>query len=206
MKKWKRKCPKCNCDVIYKNEHSKKRADKQNRNCRSCTQKVNITKRPPFSDETKQKMSKYRKGKTYKELGIICDLEKKGKHISDSKRGMVFTNEHRLSLREARIEWLKNNDFVFPTFNKSACEYLDNLNKERGWELQHALSGGEYLVSGYWVDGYDKKRNIVVEYDEPFHKKPSRAFKDNKRMKEIKRCLQCSFYRYSVLQNELKEY
>jgi hypothetical protein len=200
-----RKCSKCDSAIQYERLYSKRRADKQNRLCRSCTQKINVSKRPPFSDLTKEKMSKYRRGKTYKELGIVCNLVKRGNTISNRKKGIPLTKEHCLALRNARIEWLKNHDFIFPTFNKSACEYLDRLNKEFGWNLQHALNGGEYLVCGYWVDGYDKNRNIVVEYDEPFHNKPSRQYKDEKRTEEIKRSLQCRFYRYNVRNNELKE-
>ena len=113
-----------------------------------------------------------------------------------------------MSLRKAKIKWLINNGFIFPVFNRKACEYLDNLGKEKGWNLQHALNGGEYYIEalGYWVDGYDKKRNIVVEYDDPFHNKPLRMLKDENRMKEIKRYLQCQFYRYSVTKDELKEH
>lgn len=206
METMKRICPKCGGEIIYKNESSKDRADRQNRNCRSCTQKVNITKRPPFSSETKKKMSIHRKGKTYKELGIVCDLAKRGINISNKKRGMVLTDKHRQSLREARIRWLEKNNFIFPTFNEEACKYLDKLNKEKGWNLQHALNGGEYLIAGYFVDGYDADKNIVVEYDEPFHNKPYRILKDKRRMDEIKICLQCRFYRYNVHQNELKEF
>ena len=201
-----RNCPKCESLVKYKSLYSKNRANKESRLCRKCTQKINITKRPPFSNETKEKMRKHRLGKTYEELGIKCDLLKRGRIISNILRGKPFTREHCLSLREARIRWLENNNFIFPTFNKSACEYLDGLNQKMGWNLQHALNGGEYLVRGYWVDGYDKLRNIVVEYDEPFHDKPSVRVKDDIRMSEIKRNLHCRFYRYNVRQNELKEY
>lgn len=200
-----RKCSVCDSTIQYKRPDSKHRADKQHRLCRSCTQKINVSKRPPFSALTKEKMSKYRRGKTYKELGIVYDLIKRGKSISNRKKGIPLTEKHCLALRQARIQWLENHDFIFPTFNKSACEYLDRLNVERGWNLQHALNGGEYLVCGYWVDGYDKERNIVVEYDEPFHNTPTRRIKDEKRAAEIKRSLQCQFYRYNVRHNELKE-
>ena len=201
-----RNCPVCGIEIQYKYKSSKRRGDREKRMCIHCVGNNAIKYRLTFSNETKEKIGQHRRGKTYKELGIICDLIKRGETISKMKKGVPFTEEHCLSLRNARIKWLKNHGFVFPTFNRNACEYLDKLNKEKGWNLQHALNGGEYFILGYWVDGYDKEKNIVVEYDEPFHNKPCRMLKDKKRMEEIKRSLQCRFLRYDVLQNKLKEY
>ena len=82
-------------------------------------------------------------------------------------------------------------------YNPTACKYLDNLNRENGWNLQHAENGGEVIVGGYALDGYDRERNIVVEYDEPHHNKRSRILKDKKRMDEIINHLRCKFYRYN---------
>ena len=103
---------------------------------------------------------------------------------------------------------MQDNNFIFPSFNRVACEYLDSLNKDRGWNLQHALRGGEYYLNdlGYWVDGYDVNKNIVVEYDEKYHNKPSQMLRDKRRMSEIKEYLGCRFYRYSAHKNELNEY
>jgi hypothetical protein len=95
-----------------------------------------------------------------------------------------------------------------PRFNIKACKYFDELNKTNGWSLIHALNGGEYYIKelGYWIDAYDKNKNIVVEYDEKHHSSSKQKEKDLKRMTEIIKYLHCEFLRYNESKKELKEY
>lgn len=48
---------------------------------------------------------------------------------------------------------------------------------------------------GYWVDGYDKKKNVMIEYDETYHfnKNGTLKNKDIRCQKEIKKFLKCKF-------------
>ena len=41
------------------------------------------------------------------------------------------------------------------------------------------------MISGYYVDGYDKEKNIIFEYDEPHHNSLNRKNKDIIRQKRI---------------------
>ena len=61
--------------------------------------------------------------------------------------------------------------------------------------IQHALNGGEYHIKelGYWVDGYDVEKNVVIEYHEKHHYLPKQNEKDKKRQKEIIETLKCKF-------------
>lgn len=91
---------------------------------------------------------------------------------------------------------------VSPRYNVKSIQFLDNLSKENGWNLQHAENGGEFYTGiGFWVDAYDKERNIVVEYDEKFHYSDVEnnilREKDLKRQKEIIEHLHCEFWRYN---------
>lgn len=65
--------------------------------------------------------------------------------------------------------------------------------------FQHAENGGEYHIKklGYWVDGYDKEKNIVIEIDEKHHFNSDGTYKkrDIVRQKEIKDFLNCKFIR-----------
>ena len=97
----------------------------------------------------------------------------------------------------------KNNPLNLPAFNPKACEYFDKLNKEKGWNLQHALNGGELRCLGYWMDAYDKNKNIVVEYDEPYHRWKNIKKYDSKRQHTIYNILKCDFYRYDEKSNQL---
>lgn len=97
------------------------------------------------------------------------------------------------------------------SFNKIACDYFNQLNLEMGWNLQHAQNGGEVECHGYFLDAYDKDRNIVVEYDESRHYKLINENwvlipKDVERMTDIKSYLNCQFYRYNEMTSELRKY
>ena len=65
------------------------------------------------------------------------------------------------------------------------------------------MNGGEIECCGYFLDGYDKNKNIIVEYDEPRHQRPSVQKKDTLRQKILINHLSCDFYRYKEWENEL---
>ena len=203
-----RNCPICKKKLFYSNIKTKIRADKENRICQHCVGDIAIKSRKPFSEDTKNKIGIHRKNKTYGELGIVVDLKARGEKISKSKKGKSFTNEHKLELRKSRIHFIKKYGIGGPSFNPDACKYFDELNKQNGWDLQHALNGGEFYLTelGYWLDAYDKERNIVVEYDEPYHYKNENVkLYDYNRMRNIITYLQCKFLRYNEITKELKE-
>ena len=54
-------------------------------------------------------------------------------------------------------------------YNKEACEFIENVNLQKGLHFQHQLNGGEVQVGPYFLDGYDKERNLVFEYNEIGH-------------------------------------
>jgi hypothetical protein len=255
MEEYKRNCPICGTEIVYKNKWGVKRANKENRKCLTCFHKSRIgTKR---SDLTKEKMSKASKGK--KKSKSHCENISKAKrgskmsdvgkeklknrwknnphpflgksHSSETKKKMSESAKSRLSnpqnnpmygkthtdevksriAKLNRIHLVKklksiNKDF-HPPFNEAACEYLDSLSKERGWNLQHAMNGGEFYIKelGYWVDGYDADRNIVVEYDEPAHDSPTQKERDMIRQFKIINHLNCRFYRYNEKKQMLTE-
>ena len=93
----------------------------------------------------------------------------------------------------------------FPNYNKSACEYFDNLNKKMEWNGQHATYLGEKLILSYFVDYYEPTQNIVIEWDEEYHRKKVQKKSDVIRENRIKETLKCRFFRYDVLTNNLIE-
>jgi hypothetical protein len=114
--------------------------------------------------------------------------------------------------RISRLKWLEKvggrNPHNGKFFNKIACDYLNALNEQNGWNLQHALNGGEAIVYGYSVDGYDKNKNIVVEYDEFRHydRNGNLKLKDIERMNRIINHINCEFYRFNEKTGILKKY
>ena len=136
-------------------------------------------------------------------------LEKKaGKTLSNnikngttvpSWKGRHHTEETKDKMRISAAKYFHSKGGA--CYSKTACNYINELNKTYNWNLQHAENGGEIIISGYFLDGYDKDLNIAFEYDEPKHYKDVNnnilKEKDIKRQNEIISLLNCSFYRYN---------
>lgn len=58
-----------------------------------------------------------------------------------------------------------------PRYDLESIQILEVFGKKHNLKLRHAEKGGEKYIDGlgYWLDGYDEERNIVVEIDEPYH-------------------------------------
>ena len=118
------------------------------------------------------------------------------------------TEETKEKLRNIFIEKITQLKGPFKCFyNKNACKYIDKLNEDKGWNLQHAENGGEYKILGYFLDGYDKEKNIAFEYDECKHYKDVYNNilneKDIQRQENIINELNCEFWRYNEKLNLL---
>ena len=89
---------------------------------------------------------------------------------------------------------------VVPNYNPLACKVIDEYGEENNYNFQHAENGGEYHILRYWVDGYDKERNTIIEIDEPAHydKNGNLSKKDLERQKEISDFLGCKFIRLRI--------
>jgi hypothetical protein len=121
--------------------------------------------------------------------------------------GKRWTSEQKERMRKISTQKFIERGYTFNNYNPIACKYFDTLSKEKGWDLRHAENGGEVVINGYFLDAYDEKRNIVVEYDEPHHYvNGSLKKKDIDRMNRIIHHMGCKFYRYNERTNQLSEY
>jgi len=126
----------------------------------------------------------WNKGKeTSKEIKKKLSLSHRGQ-IAWNK-GKQHSEKTKQKIREARLKR------VTPNFNSNACRIIDNYGKRYGYKFQHAENGGEIRVVGYSLDGYDKKKNVVIEYYENRHRKQWR--KDLVRQRRIMKALNCRF-------------
>ena len=109
--------------------------------------------------------------------------------------GKTHTDEVKKILRFKRIEEIKNKlGQLSPNYNPSSISIIRQKAKELGiTDLQHAENGGEFYIKelGYWVDGYSKEKNIVIEYYEKHHNRQKK--RDSRRQKEIEEYLECEF-------------
>jgi len=113
--------------------------------------------------------------------------------------------------RKARIRVIKTQPHTYPSYNSKGCIMIDEYGKEYGYNFQHAMNGGEYYLKelGYWVDGYDKDKNIVIEIDEKHHfdLDGNLSEKDKRRQKEMMEHLGCEkFIRINYETGEVTEY
>ena len=190
-------CPSCGKEQTYANAWSITRAIADNAKCKRC-----VFKGRPISEKQKQFLSKTRMGKNNPMFGRKVSLETKLKMSQSQKKikHQPLTEKTKRKLRQYRCEWIIKNGGG-PQYNPLACEYFNQLNKKKKWNLRHALNGGEYYIKelGYWIDAYDEKRNIVVEFDEKrhFNSLGNLKTKDIKRHNHIFDFLQCKFYRYN---------
>ena len=119
-------------------------------------------------------------------------------------KGMKHTVETRKQMRVAAIKRIEEAKFnggqMMPNYNISSIMILEEIAKEMGiTDLQHAENGGEFHIKelGYFVDGYSKEKNIVLEYDEPHHFNSDGNLKESDiiRQNEIEEYLDCTFIR-----------
>lgn len=88
------------------------------------------------------------------------------------------------------------NGMNYVNYNPFSIPLLEQKAKELGIiDLQHAENGGEYKIKidnkYYFVDGYSKEKNVVIEYYEKHHRNNTK--KDLQRQKEISDLLKCKF-------------
>jgi hypothetical protein len=124
-----------------------------------------------------------------------CPIDRAG------KTGTTMPDEVKLKCRTSTLKYLESlNGQLLPRYNKKSIPMLEQTAKQLGIaDLQHAENGGEFHIKelGYWVDGYSKEKNIVIEYDEKHHFDADGNLKvhDVKRQVEIENYLKCKFIR-----------
>lgn len=177
---------------------------------------------PACKPENREKISKSLKGvntwskgnqrsKGHKhtiETRRLISKTHKGKILSDEHKNKIKQSKRRLKVKEI-LERSKNG--YINNIGKHETEYFKNLEKENGWNgIFYGKYNQQYIIEnlGYFVDYYEPNKNIVVEYDEPYHYdvEENLKLKDQQRMNEIKNLLDCKFLRYNQRAHTLKEY
>lgn len=219
-KNWIRACSDCGKELQYSNVDSLKKANRNNSACRSCAKigskhhmwgitlsethkkailKANIGRK--CSDETKRKIGKANSG----DNNGMKQPEAR-KKVSDYRKGKTLSTETKRKLRLSIINQIEqrklNGGQMKPNYNINSISILEQTAKDLGIvDLQHAENGGEFYIKelGFWVDGYSKEKNIVIEYDERHHFNDDGTLneKDIKRQDEIQKYLNCEFIRIS---------
>lgn len=183
---WKRVC-KCGNEMVYSCRRSYNTGKRTDAICRNCAAK----------ESSKYANTAYRKTEEYKTK--ISDALKKARK-TDS-----YGEEFKKKCRENKLNQIFKQG-TQRTVNINACKFMDLFSQQFGVNLQHGMNGGEYQFIGYSVDGYDKEKNVIFEYDEPKHHISSVAKKDVERQKRLVEHLHPNqFWRYDQKNNKLVE-
>ena len=191
---YKRNCSQCNKELIYKSYRGMWRANKNDCLCLSCSHKgeKSYLYGKPMSQERKLKFSF--KGRHHND-----ETKKK---LSDLHKGEKKSEKHKEKLRMLALERVKKMGRT-RGYNFKACQFIDDFGKKNGYNFQHAMNGGEIVISGYCLDGYDKEKNVIFEYDDPYHETNKYKIKDLKRSERLINKLGCNIIRYSEKFNKL---
>lgn len=152
--------------------------------------------------ENKKKNSKTKMGENNPMFGKPITEEHRRKKVIAST-GIKQSKETRAKKRISYLENIENRcGQVTPNYNKYACKLIEEYGNVHDYNFQHAENGGEYLVKGlgYWLDGYDKEKNVAIEIDEAHHFNVHGNLKkkDVQRQKEIEDHLKCKFIRLKI--------
>ena len=194
MKCFTRICPECKRTLKYKRLRDRNLAI---RNCRSCNKCCQLRERHwrfkhGFAGYKIRNCPKCGRKVAYSTRHGMLQYEREGRMCRRcSKLGRHNSEKTIQKIRERKL------GRVTPAFNPVACKIIDKYGKKHGYKFQHALNGGEFRVIGYSVDGYDKKKNVVIEYYEKRHLKT--RSRDAYRKRNIIKHLGCKFI-------ELKEW
>ena len=190
--KWTRNCPECNEIIKYSKENYFEIALNKKSLCKSCCKlgDRNSSKHP----KVRKKMSESKKGKNNPMFGTggywigkkRPNQSKKmlGKKRPDQSKRMKEKNpakrlEVRKKMRISRLNYIKSlYGQVSPNYNFVGCEIIRWFNMYYDFNFQHAENGGEVCIDGYFPDGVDEKRKIIIEIDEKHH------FTSNGKLKE----------------------
>ena len=188
---WVRECPKCGKTLYHSTKRALYQAKRTNHSCHSCR----------WSSEAREKFSKLMSGKGNPFYGKKLS-EKHRANISKNHKGMSgkhHSQETKRKMRLAKIARLESqHGQVTPEYNPEACRTIEEYGKMHGYDFQHAENGGEFYVRGlgFWVDGYDVNKNVVIEVYERSHwhyRKGKLRQRDKDRQKEIEKHLDCKF-------------
>jgi len=217
IQNYKKTCPRCNEEITYKNKYSHKKSLEGNKVCGKCSRQLTGLKNKGKvrNDDFKKNLSEKMKGHP-----SIINNKDRSKKISKSLKGREIKRwdnhiketitclqcskivesqpnreHHKFCNRDCMMEFYFDEKIWHPIFNPKACEIIENYGVENGYNFQHALNGGEFRVKplNYFVDGYDKDKNVVIEYYEKHHLSPKQKTIDKKRREEIIKTLNCKF-------------
>jgi hypothetical protein len=207
---WCRPCPICGKIIEYGNDKNAKYYSKvangKKTRCHSCQMKErNIL------EETKRKISLAKTGKMLsedhrKKMSDSARKERKHRYSIRENRDILSKSVkeamHRPDVRKKHLDALRHSRWIKVRSDKGQLEMINCWNKMGfNFEPNYQIHTDDFLC---YLDGYDKDRNIVLEYDSKYHHRQKE--KDLIRQQKIIGILNPKkFWRYDVVNKQLTE-
>lgn len=172
------------------------------------------------SDETKLKLSRINKGmpgsfgfkgkkhtEETKRKMSLARLKLPDRYKSEDERIKTSTAVklamHRPDTRKRHLAGLKQSGWLRVKMDKGQLELLKKWNGLGfNFEPNYQLHNDDFLC---YIDGYDKDKNVVLEYDSKYHQKPSQKKADLIRQNNIIKYLNPKvFWRYDSVSNSFR--
>jgi hypothetical protein len=209
--KYKKNCPQCGKDMFYSSMDSLSHC--KNTKCNYCANvirgKSSNRKGCHHRDESKQLISLSKIG--IKESEVIClkkseSQKKRYSNIEERNNtsNVVKLAMHRPDVRKKHLDALHHSRWIKVKTDKGQLELLNKWNRLGfNFEPNYQLKTNEDL---FYVDGYDKEKNVVLEYDSKYHKKLGQKNKDLIRQQKIINILNPNkFWRYNPDNKQFKD-
>jgi hypothetical protein len=198
---YKRNCPKCNKLQVYKFYNSLYKATKGNKLCKSCCR---IGEK--FSSEHKKKLSERKIGtKQTMNARLKNSNTQRQRYLDPAVRKMTSETTrialHRPDIRKKHIESMIKVNLLGNSTDIGCNELLNKWNRLGFiFEPNYQVHTDDFLC---YLDGYDKEKNIVMEYDSKYHQKPSQKERDLVRQEKIINVLHPKkFWRYNAVNKQ----
>jgi very-short-patch-repair endonuclease len=159
-----------------------------------------------FSDEHKEKLSERKVGNKQSQNARLKNSASQKLRYSDplSRKKTSDTVKmalHRPDVRKRHIKALAETRWLGKSFDRGQIELLNKWNS-MGFEFEpnYQIHTDEFLC---YIDGYDKKNNVVIEYDGKYHTSLRQKERDLVRQNKIVEILNPKrFWRYDVVNKQ----
>src|ERR1035437_943763 len=203
---WCRRCPNCNRIILGKSANNSTRlnmshAARYNFKCIKCANKGK-----KVSKETKLKMinsSKIRWNSLEERKKQSKAIIKRFSNLEERKKTSISIKKamYRTDVRKRHLNALHHSKWIKVRTDKGQLEMIDCWNK-MGFNFvpNYQIKTDDFLC---YIDGYDEKRNVVLEYDSKYHKR--NKMKDLIRQNNIINILKPNkFWRYDAVNKQCK--
>ena len=225
-KEYTRNCPKCGKELVYKNVSKLKRAIKNDSKCNSCANRIISTNRTPpvgfgfagriHSDITKQKISNSQIGKKNhmygtkhsNETNIKNSIAQNKRYLNPKTRKRISESTklalHKPDIRERHLKSLSITKYLSRKTDVGQLELIEKWNG-LGFNLEpnYQVYTNKDL---FYIDGYDKEKGVVLEYDTKYHNSIGQKRRDLIRQQKIIDILRPKkFWRYDVTNRQFRD-